>query len=287
MLSCAIDIGAVAVDSLLLEVDTWPKPGLVSTHDCGSHADMDAALLQRSAHTLGPFFVQLAQAGMRDADLPALRGIGLRAEQAMLGATGGINTHRGAIFGLGLLCAAAGQASVSAPRGWSLGMIVRRRWGEQIEPAACGDDSHGAQVWRRYGVGGARAQAASGFEHLYRIGWPALRAGRRLARGDEEAARVHVCFALMATLADTNLLHRGGAQGWLFARELAADFIERGGVGCADWRERALRAHREMVARKLSPGGCADLLAMTLFVDALCPSNEVQPTRCVRESALV
>jgi triphosphoribosyl-dephospho-CoA synthase len=287
MLSCAADIGAVAVDSLLLEVDTWPKPGLVSTHDRGSHADMDARLLQRSAHALRPFFVQLAQAGMSDADLPALRGIGLRAEQAMLGATGGINTHRGAIFGLGLLCAAAGQASANNPCDWALGTIVRRRWGDQIEPAASGDDSHGAHVWRCYGVGGARAQAASGFAHLYRIGWPALQEGRRLAHGDEEAARVHCCFALMATLPDTNLLHRGGAQGWLFARELADEFIARGGVGCADWREQAVRAHRAMVARQLSPGGCADLLAMTLFVDALCASSEIQPTRCVRESALV
>jgi triphosphoribosyl-dephospho-CoA synthase len=287
MLSGAADIGAVAVDALLLEVDTWPKPGLVSTHDCGSHADMDAALLQRSAHALRPFFLQLVQAGMSDADLPALRDIGLCAERTMLVATGGINTHRGAIFGLGLLCAAAGRASVNNPRDWPLGAIVRHRWGGQIEPASSGDDSHGAHVWRRYGVGGARAQAAGGFAHLYRIGWPALVAGRRLAHGDEEAARVHCCFALMASLPDTNLLHRGGPRGWLFARELAEDFIARGGVGCEDWREQALRAHRAMVARQLSPGGCADLLAMTLFVDALRASGDVQPTRCVRESALV
>jgi triphosphoribosyl-dephospho-CoA synthase len=287
MLSRAHDIAAVAVESLLLEVATWPKPGLVSAHDCGSHADMDAALLQRSAHALRPSFVQLVRAGMSDADLPALRGIGLRAEQAMLEVTGGINTHRGAIFGLGLLCAAAGRASANDERDCRLGVIVQRRWGGQIAPAASGDDSHGADVWRRYGVGGARAQAAGGFEHLYRIAWPALREGRRLARGDEEAARVHCCFALMATLPDTNLLHRGGPQGWLFARELAGDFIGRGGVGCARWREYALRAHRAMVARRLSPGGCADLLAMTLFVDTLCPSNAVQSIRCVREPALV
>jgi triphosphoribosyl-dephospho-CoA synthase len=72
----------------------------------------------------------------------------------------------------------------------------------------------------------------------------------------------------MASLADTNLLHRGGMQGLLFVRAQAIAFLANGGVGNAHWRMQAQRMHRELVARRLSPGGCADLLAMTLFVDA-------------------
>lgn len=262
-------IGSLAAKVLLLEIDTAPKPGLVSAIDNGSHRDMDAPLLRRSVEVLHPYFEQLAHAGARRSDLPRLRRIGTAAEEAMLRATGGVNTHRGAIFGLGLLCAAAGVALVEAVRpSRSLGAIVRERWGAGIGSPAAGENSHGARAHRRYGAGGARAQAASGFTHLYQIAWPALKAGRELAHGDENAARVHCCFALMGALTDTNLLHRGGLSGLQFARERAMTFLHGGGIGRADWREQAMQVHREFVVRGLSPGGCADLLAMTLFVDA-------------------
>jgi triphosphoribosyl-dephospho-CoA synthetase len=99
-----------AVLALLHELAAWPKPGLVSHVDSGSHTDMDAAMMQSSAEALRPFFAELAMAGQEGADMGCLRTIGLRAESAMLAATGGVNTHRGAIFGLGLLCAAAGTS---------------------------------------------------------------------------------------------------------------------------------------------------------------------------------
>ncbi|WP_241015220.1 triphosphoribosyl-dephospho-CoA synthase, partial [Burkholderia sp. Ac-20379] len=101
-------IAGFAERCLRLEVRTWPKPGLVSHVDQGSHDDMDAATFARSAAAIRPFLAELAQAGAARAEMAALRRIGLRAEHAMLAATGGVNTHRGAIFGLGLLCAAAG-----------------------------------------------------------------------------------------------------------------------------------------------------------------------------------
>ena len=89
-----------AVLALLRELQAWPKPGLVSHVDSGSHQDMDAAMMTASAHVLRPFFAELANAGQDGADMAGLRAIGLRAEAAMLAATGGVNTHRGAIFGL-------------------------------------------------------------------------------------------------------------------------------------------------------------------------------------------
>ena len=106
-------IGAQAFHAQLQELATWPKPGLVSHVDAGSHRDMDGAMLQRSAEVLRPFFVELAHAGWERSGMSHLRAIGLRAEAAMLTATGGVNTHRGAIFGLGLLCAAAGATATS------------------------------------------------------------------------------------------------------------------------------------------------------------------------------
>jgi len=103
-------LAAAAVGALLAELETWPKPGLVSHVDSGSHADMDASTFKASAIAIAPFFGHLAVAGAAGSDMDGLREIGVEAERAMLAATGGVNTHRGAIFGLGLLCAAAGAA---------------------------------------------------------------------------------------------------------------------------------------------------------------------------------
>jgi len=262
-------IGALATQCLKLEVATYPKPGLVSQVDNGAHHDMDAALLSRSADTLAPFFAELASAGAAGAGMERLRMIGIAAEQAMLAATAGVNTHRGAIFGLGLLSAAAGLRiayGIDLP----LGRIITERWGTAILSGPIPLHSHGARAARDHGAGGARVEAARGLPSVYDIALPVLRGARNLApEGDDEAARVQTCMTLIARVDDTNLLHRGGADGLRFAQARAAAFLAAGGIGRADWRNRAASIHRAFVARNLSPGGCADLLAMTLFVDRL------------------
>ena len=266
--TAAEEFGSLAAACLHLEIATYPKPGLVSPVDTGSHADMDAAMLRASADLLKPYFTEMAAAGAAGAEMGQLRVIGIAAERAMLAATGGINTYRGAIFGLGLLVAAAGFCSV---RGGDelLGDIVARLWGDSILAGPIVLHSHGSEAARRYGACGARWQAANGFPALYKIGLPALVAGERLSRGHAETARVQCCFALIATLEDTNLLHRGGKEGLEFARRSAAEFIARGGVGQIDWRDKARAIHMAFVERNLSPGGSADLLAMSLFARAL------------------
>jgi triphosphoribosyl-dephospho-CoA synthase len=267
----AEQVAAAARDALLSELDTWPKPGLVSYVDQGSHTDMDASSFEASAVAIAPFFAELTMAGAADAGMPELRAVGLAAEAAMLAATGGVNTHRGAIFGLGLLCAAAGAVWPSLWRPASLGEVVRRRWGGAILCGPIPLRSHGADALRRFGAGGARAQAAAGFPHATDIGLPALRLAREWYPDDPHAARVQAFFALLAEMEDTNLLHRGGAAGLLFAQSSAHEFLIKGGVGTPDWRSRAAAVHGAFVLRRLSPGGCADLLAITLFLDRLLP----------------
>jgi triphosphoribosyl-dephospho-CoA synthase len=273
---CVADYVADAAKTALLEeLETWPKPGLVSHVDSGSHTDMDASTLRASAAAITPFYYQLAVAGAAGSGMNKLREIGVEAERAMLAATSGVNTHRGAIFGLGLLCAAAGATWSQTPRSqlrWCaevLGATVRRRWGHAIRSGPIPLHSHGTNALLKFGAGGARAQAAAGFPHAIEVGLPALRLGRRLALNDPEAARVQGFFAILASMEDTNLLHRGGAAGLRYAQEAAIRFLEQGGVKQADWRERAVAVHRAFVVRRLSPGGCADLLAITLFLDAL------------------
>jgi len=258
-----------AVAALLKELDAWPKPGLVSRVDSGSHTDMDAAMMAASAASLRPFFAELAAAGQDGAAIDRLREIGLRAEAAMLLVTGGVNTHRGAIFGLGLLCAAAGSmtrdSGAIVPS--RLGDVVRQRWGADILRGPVPLFSNGTTALRRYGAGGARAEAASGFRNLYQVGLPALREARALRPDDPDAAAVQACFALIAAVRDTNLLHRRGMEGSRAAAAMASAFLQQGGVATPDWHARAATIHAAFVALNLSPGGCADLLAMTLFVD--------------------
>jgi len=261
-------IGDLASACLEQEALTYPKPGLVSHVDSGAHHDMDCELLFRSARALAPYFAALAVAGGRGATMDHLRIIGIAAEAAMFKATADINTHRGAIFGLGLLCAAAG-ARVAFSLKQTLGELVNARWGEAILAGPIPLHSHGAMAARRYGVGGARLEASNGSPSVYTIALPALHLGRCLAPNDEEAARVQACITLIAHVADTNILHRGGPAGLAFAQTQAQTFLSTGGVGQRDWRARAASLHRAFVERNLSPGGCADLLAMALFVDRM------------------
>jgi triphosphoribosyl-dephospho-CoA synthase len=265
----AQEIAAVAHDCLILELETWPKPGLVSHVDAGSHCDMNADILRISAATIAPYFAALAASGAAGCGIDRRRIIGREAEGAMREATRGVNTHRGAIFGLGLLCAAAGaRAAGRIDARLPLGAVVSRLWGEGILDGPILLHSHGEAARRRYGAGGARMEAAFGFPSVYELGLPALKRGALRAGGDPEGARVEACFALIAKVQDTNLLHRGGPAGLSFARAAARRFLEGGGVGRPGWQDRARIVHEIFIARRLSPGGSADLLAMTLFVDA-------------------
>ncbi len=259
-------IGRLATDCLKLEIATYPKPGLVSPVDTGAHDDMDAAMMNRSAEALEPFFARLAEAGAAGAGMDRLRAIGIEAEVAMMAATDGVNTHRGAIFGMGLLCAAAGFRAVYGAPG-TLGEIVAHRWGAGICRGPVPLHSHGSTVSRRHSIGGARAEATTGFASLYDIALPAL-AESRLMTTDDEARRVHALMALIVGVDDTNLLYRGGKEGLAFAQSQARAFLAAGSVATSDWRARAVAMHKAFTARRLSPGGCADLLAMALFVEA-------------------
>lgn len=264
-------IADLAHRALIDELEAWPKPGLVSPLDSGSHDDMDAGTLRRSAGAIAPFFAELVEAGAAGAPLVTLRGIGLAAEAAMLRATGGVNAHKGAIFSLGLICAASGLVGDGAPSAEARAEQVGVLWGNEIARRPASPSTHGGKAILRFGVGGAAAEAAAGFPIVRSIGLPALRRGRRLSPGNARAARIECLFALMAELDDTNLLHRGGAEGLRFAQRAARGFLEEGGVGAEEWQKRALALHHAFVAARLSPGGSADLLAVTMFLDSLSP----------------
>jgi len=265
-------IGRLAVRALYHEAVLHPKPGLVSAVDSGAHRDMTIATFYRSLFALRSYFPAIAELGAALPSLRILQRRGMEAEAAMLCATHGVNTHRGAIFNLGLLCAAAGAIAATDARctADAVCALVRRTWGRAIrrDLATAGRGTHGLRVMRAYGVGGARSEAASGFRSVRRHALPAFRAvvARTL---DRERASVQALFALIAQLDDSNLLWRGAREGLAFAQRGAQQFLARGGVHANDWRATAVNLHHEFVRRGLSPGGSADLLAVTLFLDEL------------------
>lgn len=260
-------VGLLAARALFAELACFPKPGLVSFRDPGSNRDMDAALFSRSIVALRPFFAALACAGCRGESFESLRRIGVGAEQAMLRATGGVNTHRGAIFSLGLLAAGAGRlvATGEWPAAPALSGIVPDAWGKGIAAHELPSRSHGARARERFGVRGARGEAARGFPVLFNAGCPALE--EALVRGcDFTRAMTQAFFAILAALDDTNLLHRAGREGLVFAQGGARRFLEGGGVFEPGWRARAGDLHWRFVERGLNPGGAGDMLACAAFV---------------------
>lgn len=257
-------VDALALYALEREVCLEGKPGLVCPASRGSHDDMDLDTFRASLTALQGYYGDCARLGAADADFAALQRRGLAAEQAMFAATGGINTHKGAVFTLGLLCAAAGwQRAVRGRLEVSvLGQVVVERWGEAIHAAALAApaDSHGARLRHRHGLPGAREQALAGFPVLFGTSLPQLQLALS-AGASPEAAGLHALMATMAVLPDTNLAHRGGLTGLRWAQDQAACFLNLGSVFRPGWRTRLTRIQEAFVARWLSPGGSADLLA--------------------------
>lgn len=280
----AARLADLCVQALIDEVTLTPKPGLVDIRHRGAHHDLNWALMCRSALALRPTFARLAHAAIHaDTDLrlrETLGRIGREGEAAMLAATGGINTHRGAIWALGLLVAAAARHPGSNADTLAHAAGALARLPDRHAPRQTGNK--GEMACQRYGVGGARAQAQAGFPQIVRVALPALNESRRQGHS-EAAARLNALLAVMAGLDDTCLLSRGGPEALRRVQRGAAAVLHAGGAG--SWRGRiALRALDQcMLARHLSPGGAADLLAGALFLDALTSSGTLMPNPSNRE----
>ena len=266
------DLGRAATLALHDELELAPKPGLVSFVDSGSHRDMDAHTFMRSLFALRHYFVQIAQLGQAQAPFEALERSGRAAEARMLAATGGINTHRGAVFMLGLLCASAGALAGTgqALHPAALRAALRGHWGAALEVRSQrAPVLPGGIASRRYGLRGASQEAALGFPVLFDVAVPALAEARRCGLSPRQA-RLQTLFQIMAVLDDSNLAHRGGLPGLHHAQQVARDYLARGGVSRRDGLDAAWRIHRDFVQRHLSPGGSADTLAAACWVARVC-----------------
>jgi triphosphoribosyl-dephospho-CoA synthase len=273
--SQSAQLAAHAVASLIDEARLSPKPGLVDSRGNGAHGDLNLALMERSAISLRPAFAAMARAGASagepTTDLRETLGrLGRDAEATMMLATGGVNTHRGAIWALGLLVAAAAvqhdNASDAHPSAVAATAGAIARHVDRGAPAFTGNK--GEQACRRFNVTGARGQARAGFPHVIGLGLPELQRSRE--RGDgETAARLNALLAIISELDDTCVLSRGGRAALTQVQCAAVCVLAEGGAATLAGRRALRRFAADALACELSPGGAADLLAATLFLDRI------------------
>lgn len=265
-------VAACGVRALMAEVSVTPKPGLVDRNNSGAHKDMGFFTFLDSASGLMPWFRAFFQTGWvlhgRDSEtlFEQLRCVGRQAEEAMFRASGGVNTHKGMIFSMAILCGALGRLTASGgpPTSEALAESCKELGAYALKDISRKEeDTNGKRCFRQFKILGVRGEAASGFQSVFRHGLPILK--ERLARGwPLNDAAVAALLSFMSEVADTNMIHRGGieeagrrqAQSRLLAEELDPARIH----------EIALVLDGEYIQKNLSPGGCADLLAVTLML---------------------
>lgn len=263
-------IGVLAVKSLLYEVCTTPKPGLVDRRNNGSHKDMDIFTFLSSSAALQPYFTGCALTGLQTAQADAretfekIRFLGKQAEQAMLQATNGVNTHKGAIFTLGLLCAAVGRldAAQRTPEAICAQAAAMTAGLTEADMKKAVAQTTGEKLYAQYGITGVRGQAEAGFPALLRAGLPTLKEGLRQGLSLEEAGCAAL-LKLMCAVTDTNLIARSDlVTQQQVCQEVESLLKETPFPG----EETLVKLDNAFIEKKLSPGGSADLLAATYFL---------------------
>ncbi|WLG62053.1 triphosphoribosyl-dephospho-CoA synthase [Pseudomonas sp. FP1762] len=272
-LSLADRLADLAVDALIDEADLSPKPALVDRRGNGAHTDLHLGLMHASALALWPAFKEMAEAALETGEVgvplrEAIGRIGREGEQAMLVTTNGVNTHRGAIWALGLLVTAAALQ----PKSIALCAARLALLDDRYAPTPL---SHGAQVAQRYGARGAREEAQLGFPSVLQRGLPQLHKSRANGHG-EQNARLDALLAIMTELADTCVLYRAGEPGLHAMQAGAQAVLDAGGSASLSGRRRLHELDQQLIALNASPGGAADLLAATLLLDRIERAGIVQ-----------
>ena len=266
--------------AMLTEVNLSPKPGLVDRFNAGAHKDMSLIDFQRSAAAIRQWFPTFINWGAESVELtPAevlqgARDIGLNCEADMFRATEGVNTHKGSIFSLGLICTALGRlehcrlkkrampvtaASVCACVASFCEGITRREL-QHNNPSL----TAGQRLYQQLGLTGARGEAEAGFPLVVDHALPHYQ--QLIAQGrDPELALLDTLLLLIARNGDTNVASRGGAEGLHWIQQQARELLQNGGLRRRADLPSLIHFDNQCIARNLSPGGSADLLIVTWF----------------------
>lgn len=273
-------VSSLAIRSILYEVTVAPKPGLVDRLNCGAHNDMDIFTFIDSASVLQPYFYHCLKKGMdfKGEDFTKLmeeiRPLGIEAERAMFHATEGINTHKGAIFSFGVICAALGSIFLEERTGDLEALTLVNRVKEiskgvsqELEEAKGKKElTYGEKLYLSYGVKGIRGEVESGFETVMTYSLPLLKDLLRNKEYRINDVLVEVLLVLIRYTEDSNILGRQGLEALDYAQKEAERILKRGGFLSQEGRVLVEEMDKDFIRKNISPGGAADLLAVTLFL---------------------
>lgn len=271
--------------AMLTEVNLSPKPGLVDRINCGAHKDMALEDFHRSALAIQGWLPRFIEYGSSCAQLPSddvlkgLRPLGMACEADMFRATAGVNTHKGSIFSLGLLCAAIGRlhqqhspitpANICSTAATFCRGLTERELRQNNQQLTAGQ-----RLYQQLGLTGARGEAEAGYPLVIRHALPHYRA--LLAQGrDPELALLDTLLLLISMNGDTNVASRGGAEGLRWIQQQATTLLRQGGIRSPADLEHLHRFDQQCIARNLSPGGSADLLIVTWFLAQISQVNHL------------
>jgi triphosphoribosyl-dephospho-CoA synthase len=271
----AHEIASLATQALIHEVSCFPAPGLVSPVSNGAHGEMNYYTFIDSACALIKHFFRMAAVALSDRPekeiFLAIRSIGKEAEIAMYRKTKGVNTHKGAIFVLGLSLAAVAKTLYRKGRFSEVAQTVRAMTagiteGElnRAQLAQKARPSHGETVYLKHNLPGVRAEAEAGFPAAFNQALPLYEASSDLAQNDR---LVHALLGIMAQCADTNIVYRHSPETLVEVQAKAAKIMALGGMRTKAGKAAADDLQKEFVARNISPGGSADLLGLTVFLE--------------------
>lgn len=287
LLRCASDtlsvaglrIASVAMEAMLYEVSATPKPGLVDRNNCGAHHDMDFFTFMSSAAGLHAAFDAMVIRGIALAHndiaeiLPAIRPIGAKAEQDMFAFTKGVNTHKGMIFSLGILCACAGWAlgnGYTLLKSEDLCLLAARMCVGICDVEYKNLDkkdtlTKGERMYLQYGFRGVRGEVEDGYPLVVNFALPFYRK-LRAEQINLNDALVQTLLYLIAKTNDTNIASRHDMETAVYAQRAAQKVLDLGGVCTEEGRCALEQLDKDFIERYISPGGCADLLAVTHFL---------------------
>lgn len=279
-------ISQAALKSLLYEVSLSPKPGLVDRFDDGAHKDMTFQTFIDSALVLAPFFETYLSIGFDTIAQPSqevfkqLRQEGIVAEKAMFTVTKGINTHKGVNFSLAVILGATGrwlaQNKINRDRSYRFSpedsLAICQVASELCSKVLAMDLndletkenlSYGERLYLDYGITGPRGEASAGFPSITQKAIPYFRETLK-NKSHQESAQLQLLLYLMTFVEDGNLIHRGGIEAWQKVKKEATQLLKQN-LSETSLKKAMSDYNRILVSRHLSPGGSADLLALTLF----------------------
>lgn len=281
-------------NALLGEVFTTPKPGLVDLWDNGAHKDMNWITFQKSTEAITPYLTKMYEEGYRwtggDETLEGLflkiRKTGKMAEKEMYRSTGGVNTHKGMLLSMGVVCASLGYCKKTyfghlKAYGEKTELLiieeifriarlmterVLKEELKQMEEKIPG--THGERLYFQYRERGIRGEVLDGFPVVRKNAYPKL---MKLMKNKDKSicqsqVNLQVLLTIMNHLRDTNVLNRGGEEGLIWIQKESEEILKAGGAYSEEGLDRLIRMNQTCIVKNISSGGAADQLALTLFL---------------------